>query len=157
MFWGNIEILGKYMWLEICISYSEISIEVKDKEYLSHALNFMTFGNMSKKLWPNMLLFSPGRQSGQIRKIQFFQKQKFEIDSLELYIHVKLWIIPFWSTSQKLQGVLVCKQLWNLYSKINFEVLYFTQFSIFFEKNKMRRCRLSITKLQWFLGHFSIP
>jgi len=38
--------------------------------------------------------------------------------------------------SQKLQGVLVCGQLWILYSEINSEVLYFTQFSIFFEKEK---------------------
>jgi len=30
------------------------------------ALNFMTFGKTSQKLWPNMLLFSPARQSGQI-------------------------------------------------------------------------------------------
>jgi len=38
--------------------------------------------------------------------------------------------------SQKLWGVLVCRQLWILYSKINFEVFYFTQFSIFFEEKK---------------------
>jgi len=36
----------------------EILTEGKDKEYLSYALNFMTFGNMNQKLWPNILLFS---------------------------------------------------------------------------------------------------
>jgi len=62
--------------------------------------------------------------------------------------------------SQKLQGVLACWQLWNLYSKINFKVLYFTQFSIFFEKNKIILLRFFIITFQplgiwdW---HFSIP
>jgi len=32
-------------------------IEGGDEEYLSCALNFTTFGNMSQKLWLNILLF----------------------------------------------------------------------------------------------------
>jgi len=82
------------------------------------------------------------------KKNYFFQKQKFEIDFLELFICGKLWIISFWSRSQKLQGVLVCGQLWIIYSKINLKVLYFTQFSIFFEKNKIIVCGLFITIFQ---------
>jgi len=39
------------------IFLAEILIEGRDEEYLSYALNFMTFGSMSQKLWPNMLLF----------------------------------------------------------------------------------------------------
>jgi len=42
-----------------------------------------------------MLFFPPGGQSGQIRKNHFFQKQKFEIGFLDLYIHGKLLIISF--------------------------------------------------------------
>jgi len=53
-FSGNMEILGRYMWLEISIFMAQILIEGVDKEYLSCALNFETFRNMSKKLWPNM-------------------------------------------------------------------------------------------------------
>jgi len=37
-----------------------------------------------------MLLFFVNGQSGQIRKNHFLQKQKFEIDFLELYIRGKL-------------------------------------------------------------------
>jgi len=33
---------------------AETLIEGVDKEYLSCALNFKTFGNMSQKLWPSM-------------------------------------------------------------------------------------------------------
>jgi len=65
-----------------------------------------------------------------------------------LYMWKWLLIIPFWSLSQKLWGVLVCGQLWILYSKINFEVIYLIQFSIFLEKNKIIGCRLFITTLQ---------
>jgi len=50
----------------------------------------MTFRIMSKKLWPNMLLFFVNGQFGQIKKNHFFHKQKFEIDFLELYICGKL-------------------------------------------------------------------
>jgi len=50
--------------------------------------------------------------------------------------------------SQKFSRVLVCGHLWILYSKINFEGLYFTQFSIFLEKNKTIRYRLFIKTLQ---------
>jgi len=46
--------------------------------------------------------------------------------------------------SQKLWGILVCGQLWILYPKINFEVIYFIQFSIFLKKNKTIGCRLFI-------------
>jgi len=35
-----------------------------------------------------------------------------------------------------------------LYSKINFKVIYLTQFSIFFEKNKIIGCRLFIPTLK---------
>jgi len=69
----------------------------RDKEYLSYALNFMTFENMSKKLWPNILrsTFFVNGQFGLMKKNQFFQKQKFEIGFLELYVRRKLGIIPF--------------------------------------------------------------
>jgi len=123
-------------------------VEGGDEEYPSYALNFMTFENMSKQLWQNMLLFSLARQSGQIRKNHFFHKQKLKIGFLELYIREKLLIILFWLMNLKLLGVFVCEQLWILYSKTNFEVLYLTQFSIFFEKNKTFGCRLIITTLQ---------
>jgi len=56
--------------------------------------------------------------------------------------------------SQKLWGVFVCGQLWILYYKINFEILYFTQFSIFFEKNKIIGCRLFIATSQTFVLAF---
>jgi len=35
----------------------------------------------------------------------------------------------------------------NLYSKINFEVFYLTQFLMIFDKNKIIGCKLFITKL----------
>jgi len=50
--------------------------------------------------------------------------------------------------SQKLWQVFVSRQLCILNSKINFEVLYFTQFWIYFEKNKIIECRSFITTLQ---------
>jgi len=40
----------------------------------------------------------------------------------------------------------------NLYSKINFEVLYLTQILIFLEKNKNIRCRLFITTIITTIG-----
>jgi len=49
----NIKILGRYVWLEICIFKVKILIESRDKEYHSYRLNFMTFENMSQKLWLN--------------------------------------------------------------------------------------------------------
>ena len=110
--------------------------------------NFKTFGNMSQKLWANMWFISQLGQFGQIWKNHFFLKWKFEIHFLGLYKHKKLWTIPFWSMSQKLWGFLVCGQLWILYSQINFEVLYWTQFSIFLKKNKNIRSRLFTTILQ---------
>jgi len=45
-------------------------------------------------------------------------------------------------------GVLVCEQLWILYSKLKFEVLYLNQFTIFFEKNKIMGYRLRSTTFQ---------
>jgi len=105
----------------------------------TNTLNFMTFENMSQKLWPNMLVFSLTGQFGQIWKNHFFQKQKIEIGFLKLFLRGKLLIIPFWSMSQKLWGVLICGQLWILYSKISFEVLYSIQFSMFFKINKIHR------------------
>jgi len=66
VFVGSIAILGRYLSLEISIFHAEILIEGGDKEYLSYAPNFMTFGNTSKKLWPNMLLFFVTGQFGQI-------------------------------------------------------------------------------------------
>jgi len=50
----------------------------------------MKFGNMSQKLWPNMLLFFLNGQFGQFGKNHFFQKQKFEIGFLDLHIGGKL-------------------------------------------------------------------
>jgi len=43
--------------MKLCIFEAEILIELGDNEYVSCALNFMTFGNMSQKLWSNMLFF----------------------------------------------------------------------------------------------------
>jgi len=97
------------------------------------------------------VFFSRGGQFGQIRKKSLFQKQKFEIGFLDLYIHGKLYIIPFWSMSQKLWGLLVCGQFRILYFKINFEVIYLIQVSIFLEKNKIVGCRVFITTL-WTFG-----
>jgi len=77
-----------------------------DKEHLSCALKSKTFGNMSQKLWPNMLLF--------------FRK----------------WVVRAnWRKS--LFTGLVCEQLWILYFKINFKILYVTQLSIFSKKTKI--------------------
>jgi len=42
-----------------------------------------------------MYFFSPARQSGQIKENYFFQKQKFEIGFVDLWICGKLLIIPF--------------------------------------------------------------
>jgi len=91
-------------------------IEGKDEQSLSCALNFITFGNTNQKLWPNMFLFLVKGQSNRPEKITFFINK---IGFLELYVRRNLGIIPFWSMSHKLQGVLVCRQLWILYSKIN--------------------------------------
>jgi len=46
-------------WVGACewrFAYSRLKIfvEVEDGEYFMCALNLRTFGNMSKKLWPNM-------------------------------------------------------------------------------------------------------
>jgi len=62
-------------------------IEGVNEEYLSCVLKFRTFGKMSKKLWPNMLLSFINGQLGQLEKITF-QKQKFEIGFLDLYIYI---------------------------------------------------------------------
>jgi len=48
----------------IHIFYIEILIEGVDEVYLSYKLNFMTFGNMSQKLWPNMSFFFVNGQFG---------------------------------------------------------------------------------------------
>jgi len=97
----------------------------------------MTFDYMVKKLLYDMLLFFSNGQFGLIRENHFFHKQKFKIGYLDLYMQIKLCIIPFWSMSQKLWGVLVGRQLWIPYSEINLEIIYLTQFSISFEKNKI--------------------
>jgi len=60
----------------------------------------------------------------------------------------KLWMIPFWLMRWKWWGVLFCGQLWFSYSKINFEGLYLTQFSIFFWKNWIVGFRVFIRMLQ---------
>jgi len=49
----------------------------------------MTFGNMSQKLLPNMLVFSLDGRFGQIKN-HFFHKQKIEIGFLDLYMCGKL-------------------------------------------------------------------
>jgi len=75
--------------------FAQTLIKGVEEEYLSYALKFMTFGNMSQKLWPNILLFYVNGQSKQINKNHFFHKQKFETVFLDLYICEKLLIIPF--------------------------------------------------------------
>jgi len=59
--------------------WAQTLIEGVNEEYLSCELKFRTFGNMSQKLWPNMLLFFVNEWFRQIEKNHFFQKQKFEI------------------------------------------------------------------------------
>jgi len=61
--------------VEICIFCTEILIEGGDEEYLLFILNYMTFGNMSQKLWPtNTSFVSQLEQSGQIWKNLHFDK-----------------------------------------------------------------------------------
>jgi len=50
VFFDYIKILGKCVWLEVFKFLNQIWIESEDEEYLSYALNFMTFGNRSQKL-----------------------------------------------------------------------------------------------------------
>jgi len=52
------------MSLEISIIWAQTLIEGVDEEYLPCALKIMTFGNMSQKLWPKMLLFFINGQFG---------------------------------------------------------------------------------------------
>jgi len=55
-------------------------MEGGDEEYLSNALNFMTFGNISQKVMAKyMLFFSLARQFGQIRKNHFLLELKKKI------------------------------------------------------------------------------
>jgi len=50
--------------------------------------------------------------------------------------------LPFFQKERKsYEFFIVCGQLWIFYSKINFKVLYLTQFSVVFEKNKITGCR----------------
>jgi len=65
--------------MRICIFEAEILLEPGDEDYISCALNFMTFGNTSQKLWPNMLLFSVTGQSEQIRKKHFFKNKTLKL------------------------------------------------------------------------------
>jgi len=68
-------------WAQILI------IEGVDKEYLSRAQKFKTFGNMSQNLCPNILLFFfLNVQFQEIRKKSLFSLKKIEIDFLDLYI-----------------------------------------------------------------------
>jgi len=60
-------------------------MEVVDEEYHLCEKNFMTLGNMSQKLWPNMLLFSLG---GHIKKINIFENENFKLVFKNLYICV---------------------------------------------------------------------
>jgi len=99
---------------------------------------------MSHKLWPQMLIFfCKWAILGRLKKSFFSELKNLKL-IFKIYI---MWKALIWPMSQKLRGVLVCRQLWILYSKIIFEVFYFTQFSIFFEK-KIIQCRLSIKTLQ---------
>jgi len=54
VFFGNIPFGGKYVRLEIFMILALNLIEGVDEEHFSCPLNFKTFKNMSKKLWPNM-------------------------------------------------------------------------------------------------------
>jgi len=56
-------------------------------------------------------------------------------------LHFDQWVKSY-------KEVFICRQLWIFYSKINSEVLYFTQFSIFLEKNKISRYILFTKTLQ---------
>jgi len=53
-FRGSISFLGRYLWLEIFMFWAQILIEVVDEKYLSCPPNFRTFGDINKKLWPNI-------------------------------------------------------------------------------------------------------
>jgi len=70
--------------------WAQTLIESVDEEYLSCALKFKTLGSMSKKLWPNMLLFFHKWTIWVDKTNHFFQKQKFEIHFLHLYMCGKL-------------------------------------------------------------------
>jgi len=54
-------------------------IESVDDKKISCVLKFRTFGNMSQKLWPNMLLFLFKWAIWANKNNHFFHKQKFEI------------------------------------------------------------------------------
>jgi len=62
--------------MRICIFEAEILIEPGVKEYVSLALNFMTFGNTSQKLWPNVLFFVRNWVVREDKKKSLFPKIK---------------------------------------------------------------------------------
>jgi len=68
---------------------AQILVDGACKEYLSCALKFRTFGNMSQKLWPTILLSFHKWVVRENRKKSLFLKKKIEI-------------IPFLSMNQKL-------------------------------------------------------
>jgi len=81
-----------------------------------------------------------GGQLGQLKKNHFLKNKKFQLGFLDLYLLEKLRIIAF-LLGRKVRRVLFSRQLRNLYSKIeskmNFEVLYLIQLSIFAKKTPL--------------------
>jgi len=126
-----------YMWVEIYIFLAQTLIKGVEEEYLSYALNFRTFRNMNKKLWLNMYFISQlGQSPGAVwahLKFFFFRKKIWDWFSKFMYMKKGLnhSILIYES---KVIRCFSLRQLWNLYFEINFEVHYFTHFSIFLEK-----------------------
>jgi len=105
----------------------------------------MTFWNMSKKFWPNMLLFSSVGKSGLIRKNHFYHKLIF---FLELYIREKFWIIQFYQWIKSYEE-------FQFAGSYGFPILSWTlksfiwlNFQYFLKKIKIIRYRLFITTFQ---------
>jgi len=70
---GSVHVIGNLHVLGLNFSRSRGQVN------LSYALNFMTFENVSQKLWASMLFFPPIGQSDISEKLTFFKNKKFEI------------------------------------------------------------------------------
>jgi len=103
-------------WRQVCVTKDFHVFSPNFNKGCGQGLSFMsTKFPRHLEIWVKSygLICSLFLNSGNLGTFEFifFQKQKFEIGFLDLYIHGKLLIIPFWSMSQKLRGVLVCRQL----------------------------------------------
>lgn len=130
MFFGITNFLGSSLQVEFSF-FLWIFYTICDWGVALGTNNFHNFWLNGKKVIMWYIVSFLGQTTWVAKKNHFLKKQKFEIGSLDLQIHEKLWIFPFCFIRRKLWGLLVCGHLRNLYSKINFEVHYLTQFSIF--------------------------